>query len=453
MLSPNEQDPCYHGIGCALLPWCASAQRLRDAVMRSPTLNVRIDTLLVLGEPRRRGQSYTAHAAQVRRPSNNADGTICLTSNATEELDTRDCPGVRKIWAGAQLRRAVQLHEDRVIKSGVMSYDPEYIRRMAKVLFKWELMRQNDYAAILFSDLDVDLLPSFVRGQEAAEAERVSHEWGARLPELLRAAGHPTTPFNLLGYGDATSPWVAGLFWVFPPPRQALFWEGIRMLSAPWNATHGFNRSGTPHQLWGGTPTVPKTLGRHADGTPSGPLLSQHSRFGNGWQHVDGGDLEQGFFLNMLWNRSPQLGVFVDRRQKDSHGVAHYVRSPRKPWLRALTYDAAREDSCDAYADWMRHFYLAALVKLPLVQHPATACARAFKHAYSDMDKRLKSTVCEARSVELWCKKLWSKQLEGSRSQRQKTTSGGSKEKGSKHNCQAPYGGPGGHDRLMLNVP
>ena len=445
MLAPNNQDPCKHGIGCALLPWCASAQRLRDAITRSPTLaaTVSVDFLLVLGKP---------DSLARRHRHDTASGTICLMSNATEELDTRDCPGVRQIHAGVQLRRAVQLHEERVIRSGVMSYNPAYMRRMSKVLFKWELMRQSDYAAILFSDLDVDLLPAFVRGREAEEVEKVSREWGVRLPELLSAARHPTTPFNLLGYGDPTSPWVAGLFWVFPPPEAALYWEGVRMLNAPWNATHGFNRSGTPRQLWGGTPTVPKTLGRHADGTPSGPLLSR-SIFGSGWQHVDAGDLEQGFILNMLWNRSPQLGVFVDRRQKDSHGVAHYVRSPRKPWLRAVTYDAAREDSCDAYADWMRHFYLAALVKLPLVQHPATACARAFKHAYSDMDKRLKSTVCEARSVELWCKKLWSKQLEGSRSQRQKTTSGGSKEKGSKHNCQAPYGGPGGHDRLMLNVP
>ena len=216
----------------------------------------------------------------------------------------RDCPGARRIHAGVQLRRAAALHEERVIRSGVMSYNPEYMRRMSKVLFKWELMRQSDYAAILFSDLDVDLLPAFERGREAAEAEEVSREWEVRLPELLTAARHPDTPFNLMGYGDLTSPWVAGLFWVFPPPTAALYWQGVRMLNAPWNATHGFNRSGTPHELWGGTPTVPKTLRRHADGTTAGSLLDRAS-FGRGWQNIDGGDLEQGFILNMLWNRSP----------------------------------------------------------------------------------------------------------------------------------------------------
>ena len=61
------------------------------------------------------------------------------------------------------------------------------------------------------------------------------------------AAKHPTTPFNLLGYADLTSPWVAGLFWVFPPPDAALYWEGVRMLKAPWDAKLGFNCSGTPH--------------------------------------------------------------------------------------------------------------------------------------------------------------------------------------------------------------
>ena len=51
MLAPNDQDPCMHGMGCALLPWCASAQRLRDALTRSPTLaRVSVDILLVLGE-------------------------------------------------------------------------------------------------------------------------------------------------------------------------------------------------------------------------------------------------------------------------------------------------------------------------------------------------------------------------------------------------------------------
>ena len=438
MLAPNDQDPCKHGMGCALLPWCASAQRLRDAITRSPTLAaVSVDFLIVLGKP--------DSLARRHRHDTRSSGTICLMSNATEELDTRDCPGVRQIHAGVQLRRAVQLHEDRVIRSGVMSYNPAYMRRMSKVLFKWELMRQSDYAAILFSDLDVDLLPTFVRGQEAAEAAEVSREWEVRLPELLRAATNSSTPFNLLGYGDPTSPWVAGLFWVFPPPEAALYWEGIQMLKAPWNATHGFNRSGTPNQIWGGTPTVPKTLGRHADGTPSGPLLSR-SIFGSGWQHVDAGDLEQGFILNMLWNRSPQLGVFVDRRQKTVHSVAHYVRSPQKPWRRSLTYNAVREGSCEAYSDWMRHFYLASLAKLPLVQRPATACARAFKQAYSEIDTRLNTTACESSTLQL-CK---GQKLQGSRKSARRPAMKGSSKKGSELSCHPPFGGPGGHDRLVV---
>ena len=182
MLSPNDQDPCKHGMGCALLPWCASARRLRDAITRSPTLAaVSVDFLLVLGKPDQCSLS-------ARRPSHDEVGKICLMSNATEELDMRDCPGVRVIHAGSQLQRAVQLHEDRVIKSGVMSYNPAYMRRMSKALFKWELMRLSTYSAILFSDLDVDLLPAFVRGREAEEAEEVSREWEVRLPELLSAA-------------------------------------------------------------------------------------------------------------------------------------------------------------------------------------------------------------------------------------------------------------------------
>ena len=448
MLAPNDQDPCMHGMGCALLPWCASAQRVRDALAASPTLAaVSVDILLVLGE-----DAKDKDGAKKQKSKDSARGFICLMSNATDEVDMRDCPGVRRIHAGAQLRRAAALHEKRVIRSGVMSYNPAYIRRMSKVLFKWELMRQSDYAAILFSDVDVDLLPVFERGSDAAEAEKVSREWEVRLPELLAAARHPDTPFNLLGYGDLTSPWVAGLFWVFPPPTEALYWQGVRMLNAPWNATHGFNRSGTPRQLWG-TPAVPKTLRRHADGTTAGPLLDR-AIFGRGWQNIDGGDLEQGFILNMLWNRSPQLGVFFDNHKKSRHRVAHYVRgpkNPKKPWRRALTYEAVREGRCptnQAYSDWMRHFYLSSLAELPLVQRPVTVCARAFKQAYSEVGTRLNTTSCQSTSIKL-CKarKLRS---QGPRISARRRAMNGLSKNPSELTCHPPFGGLGGHDLLSV---
>ena len=128
MLAPNDQDPCMHGMGCALLPWCASAQRLRDALTLAA---VSVDILLVLGE-----DAKDKDGAKKQKIKDRARGFICLMSNSTDEVDMRDCPGVRRIHAGAQLRRAAALHEKRVIRSGVMSYNPAYIRRMSKVLFK-----------------------------------------------------------------------------------------------------------------------------------------------------------------------------------------------------------------------------------------------------------------------------------------------------------------------------
>ena len=168
--------------------------------------------------------------------------------------------------------------------------------------------------------------------------------------------------------------------------------------------------------------------------------------FGSGWDRIDGGDLEQGFILHLLWNRSPQLGVYVDRRRKSIHSVAHYVRSPQKPWRRVLTYDAVREDSCpegQAHGDWMRHYYLAALAELPLVQRPAPACARAFKQAYSEIDTRLNTTACRTTSTQL-ChdQKI---PLESARPARK-----GSRKKGSELSCQSPFGRSGGHDRLAV---
>lgn len=55
-------------------------------------------------------------------------------SNLTEQLDASDCPGLRQVVAGAPLQLAVARHVERVVASGVMSYNPSYMRRMGQVL-------------------------------------------------------------------------------------------------------------------------------------------------------------------------------------------------------------------------------------------------------------------------------------------------------------------------------
>jgi len=410
MFSPNADNPCTGGMGCALLPWCLSARRLRDALSRSGPPGARVDLLAIVGGRRKASTAAGAAAAEaIPQPP----FSTCLMSNLTEQLDPSDCPGLRQVVAGAPLQLAVARHVERVVASGVMSYNPRYMRRMGQVLYKWELLRLSEYDAILFADLDVDLLPA------NAHPDRVGREWAARLPQLLEQArggdqhttlaadgassgavpGGTRPPVHVVGYGDLTSPWVAGLFWVFPPrDHGALYRQGVRVLNAPWDATKGWNRTGTPAELWGGGGgggsgtkgggggkggggaggNAPQ---RHADGSLTGHSLLHRPLFRKGWENIDGGDLEQGHFLYMLWylHGSPDgaRGAFL--RRDAAHQAAHYVRSPRKPWRRSLAYKP--ELGC-GYEPLHRQYYLHSLG--PMRGH-RSACAAAFKRARREL--------------------------------------------------------------------
>ena len=77
---------------------------------------------------------------------------------------------MRVLPPSKRLKSAAQSHIDRVVRSGVMSYNSSaFMSRMAVVMWKWELWRHglseeggkaSGYNAILFADLDVDVLPS-----------------------------------------------------------------------------------------------------------------------------------------------------------------------------------------------------------------------------------------------------------------------------------------------------
>ena len=51
LISANDQNPCTHGYGCALRPWCASARRLRAA------LSARFASVALLGVHAARNRS------------------------------------------------------------------------------------------------------------------------------------------------------------------------------------------------------------------------------------------------------------------------------------------------------------------------------------------------------------------------------------------------------------
>ena len=153
------------------------------------------------------------------------------------------------------------------------------------------------YDAVLHTDLDTDVLPRFSPSPHALAAE-----WAVELTKLVSAANSTSggaraldgassdvwggashdsaaaarEPLRMLGYADVTTPYNGGMFLVLPPnDGGALYREGLQVLGAPWNATHGWELAGTPSHLFAHTPMVyaicVTRLAHLPNGAKSGP--------------------------------------------------------------------------------------------------------------------------------------------------------------------------------------
>ena len=288
-----------------------------------------------------------------------------------------------------------------------MSYNSSaFMSRMAVVMWKWELWRHglseeggkaSGYNAILFADLDVDVLPSGASFQttNTAAASQLANEWSTELPKLVAASKKADGP-SIVGYGEVTTPLNAGLFWVLPPSDDGkLYRDGLQVLkSKQWNATHGFMLAGTPLELFRDKPM------RHADGTLLTDRKGRHEVIrSKGWDEIDGGDLEQGFFLYMLYLRHTR-GAFTHR--SGTHYVRHYVRFKNgKPWVRVLgwrdpnkeTNVAAASVEC-SWENLKRIAFLRNALPASTSTAATTPCGRAFATVRSGLEGRLDAARC-----------------------------------------------------------
>ena len=383
LFAPNDQNPCSVGIGCALLPWCGSVNELRAAL--APSFAA-FDVLAIHAEWRPLGKEGEGDKREPssRRAEPVVRGQRCLLSDETERLDLADCPGLQLVPVTGALLRAVRHHARRVIRSGVMSYNAKYIERGRAFLYKWQLWQLGDrYDAILHTDLDVDVLPV-----GHIELHQIAREWSMRLPQLVNAAHYnaPGRELRMLGFEDVTTPWNGGLFWAFPPADNGtLFDEGVRVLRAPWNATHGWERSGVPRQLFAGRAQPEQGFDGSVIGKPH-----EHTD----WTQIDSGDLDQGFLLYMLQYKI-RGGYYMGGHR--THAVSHYVLSSglRKPWTRVLSYAPPERTGC-MVEQLGRHAYLrgARLDTAHGRPRSSSACAWAFHLAASELAAHVNRTAC-----------------------------------------------------------
>ena len=369
---PSQQGGCGTGaVICGLLPWCAAARRLLAALPRGLQ---DVELVVITGA--------SNHLVKRRRGASMIE---CIA----KQIGHGVCPAsLRVVQATARMERAAKAHVQRVIAGGVMSYNPAYVRSHLVTLYKWELLRLHKYDAVLFVDLDVDLLPAH-GGSNLATAAAVQREWALRLPALR---GHANTHgLRIVGYGDLTSPLVLGAYWVFPPRAASqLYEDGLRVLEAPWNATHGWNRSGTPKQLWDSLPQ------RYADGSV---ITGRHgvprpTSRANSWSKIDSGDLDQGFLLYMLYYRHAGMGAFM--RGGGAHKLRHYVQGRGgKPWVHVLSAAGQPDTARVAACGWESLKLMGYLRQVPLVEKGnVSTCAARFERVRSALTTHLDVRAC-----------------------------------------------------------
>jgi len=187
------------------------------------------------------------------------------------------------------------------------------------------------------------------------------------------------------------------------PPREAwLYDEGIRVLEAPYNDSHGWNLTGPPVEVFGRIPHLPRPPPLH----PSAPRRRRLALAGSrpptpalrpAWDFV-GADIDQGLLAYMLFARH-RLGAYVRRkaellsdprvRRSELHLLRHHMGMRGKPWLLALAKVDHKLGVCHPsqlrlYV-YLRQLPLGQAVTRPNVSVPSP-CAVAFATRQREME-------------------------------------------------------------------
>ena len=305
-----------------------------------------------------------------------------------DELDLQDCPELRLITPSPALRHAVRdfmvrRHEQFAATKpafGTSKQAMAWLDRMGTTLYKWELMAQGDkYDALLFSDLDMELLPPWLH------YGNVANEWASQLTNLVGrtrgvTGGGSQALVRLVASPDWSSPVNAGLMLLLPPPHRGMFHRGLEVLYAPFNTTHGFNLTGTPLKLFG-----TRKL-RRTDGTVLMHAGAPANIDNVKWDFV-GADVDQGFFLYMMHH---DLDVGVYPSAGGAYWARHFWGGGPKPWhliLRGAHAWTQRKGIC--HIDHIRSYnYLRLLALDDRPPSNSTPCMRAYRAALAELDAK-----------------------------------------------------------------
>ena len=204
------------------------------------------------------------------------------------------------------------------------------VTKLGATLLKWQLMSLTEFDWVLFTDMDVDVMPLSLSPHGNAA---IAGDWDRTLREAQRAES-----IRLVVNADWSSPVNTGVMLL--RPSLDIYLDGIEVLNAPFDTSKGWNMSGSPAQLLGSTRLL------HMDGTQmlyrGQPAKIDHAQ----WDFV-GADIDQGFFTYMLlarhpfarYARPPRLVRNADGTL-EQHVFHHHWGPGLKPWQRIVAYQA-----------------------------------------------------------------------------------------------------------------
>lgn len=208
---------------------------------------------------------------------------------------------------------------------------------MRTALFKWQLFAMTDYDVVLFSDVDVELVPL-----ADTDPKRAAASWNRLISRFARTAAP-----KLLANSDVASPFNAGVMFIRPSRR--LFAEGLAVVrSCRFNKSHGWELAGVSPAA-----VAPNPYSLHTKAAP--------------WDFVGAGS-DQGLYLFMGWVRHPGVGEYGRPAVGDTALFCRHWWTNRwgtkalpggKPWRQAyqlgtnLTAEALEPDDAAPLYDFL----------------------------------------------------------------------------------------------------
>ena len=349
------------GYRCGLVGWCASARRLKSVLPSHWAVD--LVTLVLDGEERNGGGDGGGGGGGEATTPPRGSPTGAAPEPLCDEraLARQHCPGVRVVGAERRLLSAIASHaahgRRRVWHPLTRAHAPAVTTAafLRLSLAKWHFFGMTEYDAVLFADLDIDVMPAHTPDR-AARAPAVAKEWASALPALLRrrrnggggggiggkGGGGGATGGNGGGAGgvgggggssvraivnpDPKSAINGGMLLVLPD--AALYRDGVRVMRAGFHGpVEGWNRTGTPAAL-----LASRTLRHRSGGVVA--YGGAPARVDNAYWDFVGADIDQGFLVYMLLARHAGAARFADR--SGAHQVEHFFGPGEKPWVRTL---------------------------------------------------------------------------------------------------------------------